>query len=194
MLGPSEEEVESTITEQLLVHGLQKMYHAEQELDDALWTLAEQTEDETAKEAFSEHREETREHVERLEQVFEEIGADAQTREETVVRARIDEHESFAQDNEGEVLDRYNLAVAQKTEHYEIAAYGNLRRSPRRPATTRPPTSCHRPSTRRNRPSTRSPRPASSSTSSRSLATEAATSCFGSSPPRSEACDTRGAD
>jgi ferritin-like metal-binding protein YciE len=126
MLGPSEREVESTMTDQLLVHGLQKMYHAEQELHDALGTLAEQTEDETARKAFSEHREETREHIERLEQVFEALGVDAQTREEKIVGALIDEHEAFARDNDGEVLDRYNLEVTQKTEHYEIAAYGSL--------------------------------------------------------------------
>ena len=112
--------------EKLLVEGLEELYYAEQQLVDALGEMAEQTEDETTAQAFSEHREETQEHVDRLEQVFDEIGEDAQTREEQVVDALIDEHEQFAQDNDGEVLDRYNIAAGQKTEHYEIAAYGNL--------------------------------------------------------------------
>lgn len=111
---------------QLLVEGLQEMYYAEQKLVDVLGTLAEQSNDETLSSAFSEHQEETRGHVDRLEDVFEQLGEEAQTREEQVVDALIDEHEQFAGENDGDVLDRYNMTVGQKTEHYEIAAYGNL--------------------------------------------------------------------
>jgi len=113
-------------SEKLLTDGLQELYYTEQQLVDALDTLAEETGTEAASQAFSEHREETQEHVERLEQVFEEIDEEPRTRDEQVVDALIDEHEQFAQDNEGELLDRYNIAAGQKTEHYEIAAYGNL--------------------------------------------------------------------
>ncbi|GAA0201853.1 ferritin-like domain-containing protein [Haladaptatus pallidirubidus] len=112
--------------EQLLVNGLQELYYTEQQLVDALETLAEQTNNEDASQAFSEHRDETQEHVNRLEQVFEQIGESVQTKDEQVVDALIDEHEQFAQENDGDVLDRYNIEVGQKTEHYEIAAYGNL--------------------------------------------------------------------
>ncbi|QLG27855.1 DUF892 family protein [Halorarum halophilum] len=112
--------------EELFVEGLQELYYTEQQLVDALETLADQTSDETTSQAFSEHRDETEEHVDRLEQVFEQIGEEPQTREEQVVDALISEHEQFAGENEGEVLDRYNIAVGQKTEHYEIAAYGNV--------------------------------------------------------------------
>ena len=112
--------------ERLFVEGLQEMYYSEQQLVDALETLADQTNDETASEGFSEHREETQNHVDRLEQVFELVDEEPQTRQEQVVDALIDEHEQFAEENDGEVLDRYNMAVGQKTEHYEIAAYGSL--------------------------------------------------------------------
>jgi ferritin-like metal-binding protein YciE len=112
--------------EKLLVEGLQEMYYAEQQLESALETMAEQTENEEASQGFSEHREETQEQVQRLEQVFEQIGQDSETREEQVVKSLIEEHEAFAEDNDGEVLDRYNMATGQKVEHYEIAAYGNL--------------------------------------------------------------------
>lgn len=64
--------------------------------------------------------------MDRLEQVFETIGEEPQTRQEQVVDSLIDEHEQFARENDGDVLDRYNMGVGQKTEHYEIAAYGNL--------------------------------------------------------------------
>ena len=112
--------------EELFVEGLQELYYTEQQLVDALETLASQTNDETASQGFSEHREETQNHVDRLEEVFDSIGEEPQTKEEQVVDALIDEHEQFAQENDGGVLDRYNISVGQKTEHYEIAAYGNL--------------------------------------------------------------------
>ncbi|MFC6824204.1 ferritin-like domain-containing protein [Halopelagius fulvigenes] len=112
--------------DELFVEGLQELYYAEQQLLDALGTLADQTDDEAASQAFSEHRDETQEHVNRLEQVFEQLGEEPQTKQEQVVDSLIDEHEQFAQENDGDVLDRYNMGVGQKTEHYEIAAYGNL--------------------------------------------------------------------
>ena len=113
-------------TEELLVQGLEELYYTEQQLVDALDELAEQTEDETVSEGFAEHREETEEHVDRLEQVFDQIGEEPQERQEQVVDSLIDEHEQFAQENDGAVLDRYNISAGQKTEHYEIAAYGNV--------------------------------------------------------------------
>lgn len=112
--------------DELLTQGLQELYYTEKQLVDALETLADQTNDEAASQAFAEHREETIEQVERLEQVFEQIGQEPQETEEPVVKALIDEHEQFAQENEGDVLDRYNMELGQKTEHYEIASYGSL--------------------------------------------------------------------
>jgi ferritin-like metal-binding protein YciE len=112
--------------EEFLVQGVQKLYYTEQQLVDALETLAEQTENDAAREAFSEHREETQQQVDRLERVFEAIGEEPETMTDAVVDTLVEEHEQFAGENDGEVLDRYNVSVGQKTEHYEIAAYGNL--------------------------------------------------------------------
>jgi ferritin-like metal-binding protein YciE len=112
--------------EDLLTEGLQELYYTEQKLVDALETLSEQTENDDASQGFAEHRDETQQQVERLEEVFDQIGEEPETMEEPVVDALIEEHEQFAQENDGEVLDRYNMGVGQKTEHYEIAAYGNV--------------------------------------------------------------------
>lgn len=112
--------------EKFLTDGLKELYYTEQQLVDALETLADQTEDESARTAFSEHREETQQHVERLERAFEELGEEPEAKEDRVVAALIEEHEQFASENDGEVLDRYNISAGQKTEHYEIAAYGNV--------------------------------------------------------------------
>ena len=110
----------------LLTEGVQELYYTEQQLLDALDTLSEQTEHEDAERAFSEHREETQEQVDRLEEVFELIDAEEETKRERVVDAMIEEHEEFAGENEGPTLDRYNIALEQKIEHYEIAAYSNV--------------------------------------------------------------------
>jgi ferritin-like metal-binding protein YciE len=113
-------------TQKLLIQGVQELYYTEQQLVDALEGLADQSEYEDASQAFSEHREETRAHADRLEQVFEKLGEEPQTREEKVVDALIQEHEEFASNKDGDVLDRYSIAAGQKTEHYEIAMYGNV--------------------------------------------------------------------
>ena len=110
----------------LLVEGVQELYYAEQQLVEALEEMAEKTEHEDAKKGFSEHREETAQQVDRLEQVFQALGEEPETREERVVDAMIDEYKDFAQNNDGGVLDRYSIAAGQKVEHYEIAAYGNV--------------------------------------------------------------------
>ena len=66
--------MDSNEAEKLLVEGVQELYHAEQQLVDATETLADQTNDDTASQAFAEHNEETQNHVDRLEQVFDQIG------------------------------------------------------------------------------------------------------------------------
>jgi ferritin-like metal-binding protein YciE len=44
------------------------------------------------------------------------------------IEGLVEEHEGFVEEEDPsqEVLDLHNLVAAQKTEHYEIAAYGNL--------------------------------------------------------------------
>lgn len=112
--------------EEFFVQGLQEVYYTEQKLIDALEKLADETDDETARQAFSEHRDETERQVDRLNQVFDQIGEEPEAKAEMIVDALIDEHEQFARENDGSVLDRYNISAGQKTEHHEIAAYGNL--------------------------------------------------------------------
>ncbi|QLH85076.1 DUF892 family protein [Halosimplex pelagicum] len=111
---------------ELLVEGVQELYYTEQQLVDALDDVAQETEDDNAAQGFSQHREETQEHVERLETVFEKLDEQPREREDPVLDAMIEEHDAFAGDNDGEVLDRYNISAGQKIEHYEIAAYGNV--------------------------------------------------------------------
>ena len=113
--------------EDLFVEGLKEMYYTEQQLVDALEDLEAGSAEDEIKSAFSEHRSETQQHVERLEDVFETIGHDAEANEDPIVEAMIQQHEEFADpDPDEKILERYNLMAAQKSEHYEIASYGNL--------------------------------------------------------------------
>ena len=116
----------STLHE-LFVHDLEDIYYAENELLDALEDLAEHTDDEEIADAFRQHREETKGHVERLDEVFRMLDRTPESEECEGIEGLIEEHEDFVDmDPETEILDVHNLVAAQKTEHYEIAAYGNL--------------------------------------------------------------------
>ncbi|MXV61424.1 DUF892 family protein [Natronorubrum sp. JWXQ-INN-674] len=111
----------------LFEHGLEDIYHAEHQLLDALADLQEHTEREEIAQAFSEHREETRGQIQRLEEVFEIFGEPPEKEECEGIEGLIQEYEEFtSEDPSQDVLDYHNMAAAEKTEHYEIAAYGNL--------------------------------------------------------------------
>ncbi|MGQ3412076.1 ferritin-like domain-containing protein [Natrinema versiforme] len=114
-------------TEDLFVDGLKHAYYTEQQLVEALDELEQTASSEELKSGFAEHREETQNHVERIEDVFEQLDADAEAETDPVVDGMIEAHEEFMdKDPSQEAIDRFNIAAGQKSEHYEIAVYGNL--------------------------------------------------------------------
>jgi ferritin-like metal-binding protein YciE len=114
--------------EALFEHELEDVYDAEHALLDALDEMASQAENEQLREAFEHHREETQEHVRRLEEAFDTVGIEAEREECEGIEGLIEEHETFMaeQDPEPTIADVHSKLSAEKTEHYEIAAYGNL--------------------------------------------------------------------
>jgi ferritin-like metal-binding protein YciE len=114
--------------EALFEHELEDVYDAEHELLEALEEMAGQTENEELRNAFEEHRQETEEHVTRLEEAFDIMGIDAEREECEGIEGLIEEHETFMteEDPDQAVADIHSKMAAEKTEHYEIAAYGNL--------------------------------------------------------------------
>lgn len=111
----------------LFVHDLRDIYYAEERLLEVLDELADQTENEAIADAFRQHRAETLGHIDRLEQVFEHLDETPATEECEGIEGLITEHEEFVgTEPDQQVLDLHNLIAGQKTEHYEIAAYGNL--------------------------------------------------------------------
>ena len=114
--------------EELFLVELKDIYDSEHRLTDALTELAEKTQQEDIKAAFTEHESQTEEHIQRLERVFEALGAEPEREECQASKGMIQETEHFMQEKDPspEVTDRYAVTAAQKTERYEITAYENM--------------------------------------------------------------------
>jgi ferritin-like metal-binding protein YciE len=115
--------------EDLFVEQLKDLYDAENRLVDALPKMAEAATSSSLKRAFTEHLEETRNHVTRLEQVFNSIGLEAERQTCQAMKGLVSEGSEII-DSKGSnpaVLDAGLIAAAQRVEHYEMAGYGTAR-------------------------------------------------------------------
>jgi ferritin-like metal-binding protein YciE len=109
----------------LLVHELQDIYHAEGQILKALPAMAAAATHEDLKDAFEEHRVQTEGQVRRLEQVFKLLGVPAKGRTCEGMAGLLKEgRKMLEQDAHALVMDAALIAAAQKVEHYEIASYG----------------------------------------------------------------------
>ena len=117
-----------TKPEELFVHELQDMYYAEQTLTKVLPKLASQSTDRELSKAFTSHLAETKEQIQNLEQVFQNIGKPAKGERCPGIEGIKEEHESFMQENDPTpaLLDMHLTGAAARAEHYEIAAYTGL--------------------------------------------------------------------
>lgn len=113
--------------EQLFLDELADIYDAENRLIHALSKMARTATHEELREAFQNHLDETKHHVERLEQVFKAFGKSAKARKCEAIAGLIKEADEIASDNKGcPTINAALIAAAQKVEHYEIASYGCL--------------------------------------------------------------------
>jgi ferritin-like metal-binding protein YciE len=111
----------------LFVHQLQDIYYAEKQLVKTLPKMAEKATEKQLKDGFLTHLDETRTHVERLEQVFQMHGAEAKAVNCLAIDGIIEEAEEVSGEVEDRsVLDAALIDSAQAAEHYEIARYGSL--------------------------------------------------------------------
>ena len=111
----------------LFVHQLQDIYYAEKQLVKALPKMADKATDKQLKQGFLTHLEETKTHVQRVEEVFRMFGAEVKAVDCPAIDGIIEEADEVA----GEVADKSVLDAAlinagQAAEHYEIARYGSL--------------------------------------------------------------------
>src|SRR5213596_409067 len=113
---------------ELYVNELRDLYNAENQLVKALPKMAKAASSDELKEAFEKHLEQTKGHVERLEEVFEEIDEKAKGKTCQAMKGLSEEgSEILHEDGEESVIDAGIIVAAHKVEHYEIAGYGSVR-------------------------------------------------------------------
>ena len=111
----------------LFVHQLQDIYYAEKQLVKALQNMAGKAKNERLKQGFLTHLDETRTHVQRLEEVFRMHGAEIKAVDCPAIDGIIEEADDVAGEiADDSVLDAALINAAQAAEHYEIARYGSL--------------------------------------------------------------------
>jgi len=106
---------------------LRDAYDAEKQLTKALPKLAKASRSPKLRAAFEAHVEVTRGHVDRLEQVFASLDEKVRGKHCDGIAGIIDEGKAIMEEDFDEAtMDACLIAAGQRTEHYEIAAYGTL--------------------------------------------------------------------
>jgi ferritin-like metal-binding protein YciE len=112
---------------ELYLDELKDLYNAENQLIKALPKLAKASTSDELREGFEEHLEQTKGHVERLEQIFEAMDESPKGKKCAGMEGLVKEgSEVMDEDFEGAVMDAALIGAAQRVEHYEIAAYGTV--------------------------------------------------------------------
>ena len=106
---------------------LRDLYDSEKQLTKALPKLAKTATSPTLRDAFESHLEETRGHIERLEQAFEGLGEKARGKHCDGIAGIIEEGKSMMEEDFDDLtMDACLIAAGQRAEHYEIGAYGTV--------------------------------------------------------------------
>ena len=106
---------------------LKDVYFAENEILKALPKMAKKATSKNLQQAFTDHAEETKGQVKRLDQIFKLLGKKAEGKECHALKGLVKEAEELMEEaKSGPVLDAGLIACAQAVEHYEMARYGAL--------------------------------------------------------------------
>jgi ferritin-like metal-binding protein YciE len=112
---------------ELYLDELRDLYNAENQLLKALPKMAKAANSDELRDGFEQHLEQTKGHVERLEQIFEALGESPKGKKCAGMEGLVKEgSEVMEEDFEGAVMDAALIGAAQRVEHYEIAAYGTV--------------------------------------------------------------------
>ncbi|HET7549708.1 MAG TPA: ferritin-like domain-containing protein [Gemmatimonadaceae bacterium] len=114
--------------QKLYINELRDLMSAEHMILKALPKMADKASHSGLKDAFRMHEQQTRQHVQRLEQIFSMIGTPPEEKKCKGMEGIIDEgQDTLKEYHDSDVLDAALIAAAQRVEHYEIAAYGCVR-------------------------------------------------------------------
>jgi len=112
----------------LLTHEIKDLYNAENQLVKALPKMAKAATDPALQEAFNTHLEETKVHVERLEEIAKLLEESPKGKVCKAMEGLVEEGAQTIEDTgDPAVKDLALIIAAQKVEHYEIAGYGSVR-------------------------------------------------------------------
>ncbi len=109
---------------ELFLHELSDMLDAERKLVEALGEQAEGATNPQLQKAFLAHQAQTEKQVQRIEQIFEQLGEQPEETECKGLKGLLEEVESFKEEDPSQdILDVYSIGAAKKVESYEINAY-----------------------------------------------------------------------
>jgi ferritin-like metal-binding protein YciE len=111
---------------ELYIDELKDLYNAENQLLKALPKIAKAATSEDLSAGFEEHLEQTKGHVQRLEDIFKQLGESPKGKKCKGMEGLIEEGSEAIDEYDGELLDAALIGAAQRVEHYEIAGYGTV--------------------------------------------------------------------
>jgi len=112
----------------LLVQEIKDLYSAENQLLKALPKMAKAASNPDLKAGFTTHLEQTKGHVQRLEEVADLLEASPKGKVCKAMKGLIEEGAETIEDSgEPALKDLALIVAAQKVEHYEISGYGSVR-------------------------------------------------------------------
>ena len=112
---------------ELFIAQLKDIYFAEKMIYKTLPKMAKAATSSQLKEAFTEHQAQTKEHMARLEQVFQQIGEKAEAKTCEAINGIIAEgEETIEKFGSSDAIDTGLIAAGEAVEHYEMARYGAL--------------------------------------------------------------------
>lgn len=111
----------------LFMHTLQDIYYAENKIAKSLPDIISKVTNPELKQGLQSHLHETRQHVTRLEQVFQMLNTQASSVNCPAIDGILEEADEVSSEvADKNVLDAAIIASGQAVEHYEITRYGSL--------------------------------------------------------------------
>ncbi len=112
----------------LYIEKLRDLYSAENQLIKAMPKMRKAVSNDELQQAFDTHLVQTEQHVQRLDQIFEDLGVTPKGKHCKGMEGLLAEAtELMGEETDVDVLDAGLISSAQAVEHYEIAGYGTAR-------------------------------------------------------------------